>query len=499
MKKSFLTDFFNTFITHIIIAGAGVLILKLLSIYLIEDEFGVYLMMRRVLAVGLPILSLNLGMGLARYISLSRKEAHLFLLLAIGSVLVLWLLFTPAVLIFANEFSSFLFGETGYSYLIFPLWFLLLASSIQSVSIGYFRGKKEFDKMNILNMIVWIFALGLILFYMIFDISSGEFLFTYFIIYSIIILFLDGYYIIRYFNSHNERSMSKNDLLSNNFKENCKGFLKYGISRLPSGFLFASIFFIPMVFASNYLSLTEVAYIGIVVSIMRLLQIFSQPINMILIPKFSHHQSLNNHEVINYYTRISLEYFLTVPFLIGFFTYLYSHEIINLWFGDKYAIVVEYLVILAPFLGLYLGYFLIRGILDGLYDFPYVNIINLIGMFFTGLFSYLSIRYNWGVSGLAASLALGSVVLGLSSIYILLKKQHLKLFSKKNLLSFGWVCLIFLLFVTINVFMQTGNLFVLLLKIIITILIFPFTFIIFQKIDMDWPKEIMARLKDSNS
>jgi O-antigen/teichoic acid export membrane protein len=499
MKKSFLTDLFNTFITHIIIVGSGVLILKILSGYLIEDEFGIYLMMRRVLAVGLPILSLNLGMGLSRYISLSRNEAHLFLLLAIGIVLVLWLLCIPPILIFADVFSSFLFGKSGFSYLIFPLWLLLLASSIQSVSVGYFRGKRKFDKMNILNMIIWIFALGIILFYMIFEISSAEFLFTYFIIYSIIILLVDGYFIIRYYNSHNEMNTSKNNLLPNNFKEICKGFVKYGISRLPSGFLFALIFFIPMAFASNSLSLTEVAYIGIVVSIMRLLQVFSQPINMILIPKFAHHQSLNNHEAINYYSRICLEYIITIPFLIGFFTYFYSHEIIYLWFGNKYAIVAEYLIILAPFLGLYLGYFLIRGILDGLYDFPYVNIINFAGMIFTGLFSYFSIRYNWGVSGLAASLALGSVILGLSSIYILLKKQHLNLLSKKNLLSFGWISLIFLLFLTINEFLHSGELVMLLLKIIITIMILPFTFIIFQKINMDWPKEVIVRLKDSNS
>jgi hypothetical protein len=72
----------------------------------------------------------------------------------------------------------------------------------------------------------------------------------------------------------------------------------------------------------------------------------------------------------------------------------------------------------------YLGFALIRGILDGLFVFPYTNIINLAGFLTIGI---LSIAMGTTIFNLSLALSFGLLVLGVASIVVLVKKMALQI------------------------------------------------------------------------
>ena len=65
-----LSDLSLTFIAQVLAAALGVLVLKVLAVILTEDLFGAFLISRRATVFCAAILGLNLGMGLARYVSI---------------------------------------------------------------------------------------------------------------------------------------------------------------------------------------------------------------------------------------------------------------------------------------------------------------------------------------------------------------------------------------------------------------------------------------------
>jgi O-antigen/teichoic acid export membrane protein len=219
------------------------------------------------------------------------------------------------------------------------------------------------------------------------------------------------------------------------------------VYRLPSGIFAALIFFIPVVTASSSISLKTAAYIGILVSIYGFLQSLAYPFNLIFLPKFSEYQYRKDDLLTKTNTQTILDFLVTFPLIAGLLLFFMSEEIILLWFGPKYSIVHHYLKILSPSIGFFMAYVLIRGILDGLYDFPYSNIINLSGVLIIGVFSYLTVVNRWDLLGLSISFGAGTIFIGVLSIFILWYKQKLKLISRRNLMSLLWFFILLILFI----------------------------------------------------
>jgi len=452
--------------------------------------------MKRFVAVGIPILSINLGMGLARYISLNPEKEKEYFISAIYIFSVIWIILSPIVFLFAETISKYLFGDKLYYVLVFPMFFFLYACSFQNLCFGYFRGKREFNKMNFINIIFWILAI-IPLLYLFFDSNSDEiFILTYFMTYSFLSIIFNSFYIIKSMGF----KIFKNILLINPIKYLYKlketKFLKYGINRLPAGFFFSTIFFIPIFVASSSISLKAAAIIGIVISVVRMLEALVLPISVLLLPKFSNLLAQNNLGLIKKNSQIILEYIFTIPMLIGLLLYLFSNEIILIWFSERYKSVIPYLDFIGPFIGVSLAYFVIRGILDGLYDFPYTNYINLLGMIATLTFSVFSYFYSWGEFGLTLALTIGISLLGLVSIYILILKLKLKLINKEIVLSILWIVILFLgTYLFKNMFIINNMFISLIYKFIVALFVVLLSSFFYYKLKLAWIDILLVKFK----
>ncbi|MCK4447356.1 MAG: oligosaccharide flippase family protein [Candidatus Marinimicrobia bacterium] len=497
-KKSFLNDLSFTFLAQFLVTIIGIILLKILSKILPEEGLGAYLVIRRVVGLTFPLVTLNLGMSLSRYISFDFKKANSYLLSTFFIITILFFFLLIISQFCDKVLSEIFFGNASFSSLLIPMIVFLYVSSFQSVCINYFRGKHNFLYMNIINIVYWILSLIVLAFPCLYRDNYIVIIRRFFLLYAI----LDFIYLwATILFDKNFRYSFLNNLrknFRNSYYKTEKEFFKYGIVRLPNGFFLSAIFTIPVIVASSKISLNTAAYIGIIITIVRMVQLLGDPFNLLFLPKFSYFKAKNNKKLIHSSSQMVLEYIFTFPIIIGVIIYFLSPEIVTLWFGDKYSVVIKYLQLLSPFTGLLIGYILIRGILDGLYAFPYTNIITFCGFLGTGLVSILTIKFNWDLLGLTLSVGIGIVFLGISSIYFLVRRQGLSMFNKKNICSIVWGFSIFILFNFYNRFFIIDSLCVsLILKSIVSIIISILSFLLYKKIKLEWISEVAVRINSA--
>jgi hypothetical protein len=95
----------------------------------------------------------------------------------------------------------------------------------------------------------------------------------------------------------------------------------------------------------------------------------------------------------------------------------------------------------------YLGYALIRGVLDGLFEFPFINFINLAGILTVVV---LSLLMGNSIFKLSAALCCGLFMLGISAIFVLVKKLQLSIPWMKGLFTLMGCGLLFLLLTVVD-------------------------------------------------
>ncbi len=496
MRKSFLTDYLETFATQIAVTLSGIIVLKLLAHQFPEKDFGTYLIIKRVVMFFLPVLTLNLSLSLARFLSINRSFAKEYFYYAVRIVSLFSLIFLVLSAIFDESISIILFNTDKYSATIMPIMIFIYVTGFHFISIGYFRGRQEYSLMNLLYILYWAAALFGLLLLLVFPNNYIQFIIIYLYFNSVLIFFGNLLILKKRTDLFISMNLVIKSIKEGVDKNHIRQLRDFGLKRLPQGIFFAAIFFLPMIVTSNNLSLKEAAYIGIVISIIRLLQITVNPFNQLFVPKFSQFISENNKEAIKYYSQLIIEFFFSLPMLIGLLVYFMSHEIIVLWFGQKYSTVSAYLMIATPAIGFFLIYILIRGILDGIYEFPYSIYITSIGCMATiiGLiYSVLSIN---NLMGITLAFAVGLMSLGISSLFILIRKQQLSILTKNNFLAIGWLIIAVIIIEGANKLVIDLSLFqVFLMKSFVSVFVILISLYFYYYVKFPWVKEVIQRFK----
>ena len=108
--------------------------------------------------------------------------------------------------------------------------------------------------------------------------------------------------------------------------------------------------------------------------------------------------------------------------------------ILLLWLGSKFMPALPAIQIALLFSGFYVIHAIIRGILNGVFNFPYVNIITLLGL--AGVVLPVVIALGSDLWGISISFGIGLMILGVASLYVLVKKLELK-FPWRSLLVYS--------------------------------------------------------------
>ncbi len=425
------SDLLYTFFTQITLTIFNIILLKLFSYNYLEEDFGCYLVIRRIIGLIFPILLINLNLSLARNISQDNQKSDSFLVIGIIILTISTFFIFILIMFFNSFFAKILFGSVDYNYLLLPTSLFMFSNCFQILVTGFFRGKHNFKKMNLSMLLIFGIQVALLLFSFALNIklSIPNFLYlsSFFIFLIYFLLFIRDFHVskIKYID------------IKTNIKLNSE-FMRYGIHRIPNGFFLGGIYSIPVIFTTNFISIKQAAYVGVIVSIFRMLQQVGYPLNMLFVPKFSKHLFDNNLVIIKKQIEAILDMLFTFPILIGAFLSFLAPELILFWFGEKYMIIVPYLVYFSPAVILILAYILIRGILDGLYTFPYSNVITFSGFFTTIFILILTYFLKLDLPGIIASFIIGISICGVVSIYIICNSLKIKFINNKKIIGVLW-------------------------------------------------------------
>lgn len=440
MKISkFLKDLLSTGIRQVGVVLFGFFLLKVMSAALNKEYFGVFIVMRRWVTILLPLLTFNLSIGLARYVSYQKDQARFYLnislIVSIAFCFFVFIVFTP----FNKIFSKLLFNDTNYSNFVLILVFFLFANILNLIPYSYLRGKMDMNAANMMRILFTGFPLLLALALLLIKIENNAHILTlYFLIYSVWAVIIGCYYLRGEFFT----------VLKTTFKTSRKtifsksrSLFTFSLVRIPSVFFNSLILSFPALIAIHKISVVAAGYMGIVVAVLRLLAIFSMPFNMIFVPKFSALIKENHRENIRQYSMVVLDFIFTFLPLLVVIIFGLTRYIVLIWVGSAYLVTVNSVAIAILFSMFYLAFALIRGILDGLFVFPYNNFINLAGFIILAL---LSLLIGSTISGLSLAFGFGLLVLGLMSIWTLVKKLSL---------SIPWMVILKAIVLSLSVFL----------------------------------------------
>ena len=399
-------DIALTFITQAIVLAAFFFVYRLIAQNFGPKGVGEYSLVKRMIGFTQSILLLGLGVGIPRYIAMSRdKKQRSGYIRAGGFVVVIFAFISLLCMNLLKDYcAKTFFGNIDYAYLILPFSFFAAGLILHSLVYAYFRGRlfvKTFNSLQIINL-----ALVPLIILVFFEEITIEKLITLMGATTLIISLLFSLFFVKEFFIHIEKQQLKNSL---------KELLCYGLPRVPGDFALAGLFSLGPIFAAHFASIQEVGYLSISQSLLNMVAIVIVPVSTILLPKIGSVIINGREEAIRE----------TVDFLIGavlqcfiFVTLqllILADVIINYWLGPGFSAAVPVMRIVFTSITFYVLYVAVRSVLDAVKVKP-LNAINLfvsLGIFLLGTWILLFFDLFSPIISLSIAFTSGIMCLGL--------------------------------------------------------------------------------------
>ena len=450
------------------------------------EEFGAYSLARRIISNIIPLATLSITVGLARYVATTNENKQrgsyvLSSIISTGTALILLLIIAiPA----SKQLSYLIFRSNEYINLYYASLFLLAGYCFFAITYAYFRGMQKFNFANSLQLCSMALIPLIISFLFAYKKNSALIMFLMGLAFylSIIPLIL---IIIKI------KMPSLKDVRSS-----MKTLLSYSFPRIPSGFIIAGLITLGPLLGGLFIGLKEAGYFVIGQSVFRVMESAFVGFGLVALPKVSQLLAEDKIE----FLKSKIEDILTMTFQLGIFitihVFIWSRVIVLVWLGPEYKAAVPIMQILTLSLGPYLGYVILRSIVDAV-EFRAINTLNLsLSLAVAALASIIFVYAGLGIIGLAIGTALGFLFLGAKTSIFLINRYKISL---KNFMM-HWVLLLNVLFAGATLllkkyvasFLSLTNL--LILGFIIESIFFSCYLYFFYKKDIRWFSELKKRI-----
>lgn len=415
--RSFFKDIFLTFITEAIVLIAFFFIYRLIAKNFGPEGVGEYALIKRIIGLLQPLLLLGLGIGVPRYIAMSRdeKERSGYLKaggLTIGLFILVFLIF---INLFKESFAQIFFGTTNYANLVLPFSFFLAGLILHSLVYSYFRGRLLVTIFNILQIIN--LALVPIIILVCFRHISIEALITTIGITTSVIVFIFLLLFSRDLFVRTEKWQLKKSL---------KELLYYSFPRFVASFVYAGLLSLGPIFATHFSSIQEAGYLSLSQSLLGAIGVTIAPLNLILLPKVSEMINQKRREEIKEALNYLIGAGVQCSIFISFQLIIFTDVIIKYWLGSEFlsASPVMRLVFISMIFYFFCG--AVGNILEASKVKP-INLINLsisLGtfLFISGILLFL-VKIFSPIISLAIAFTSGLACLGILS-YISIRKIY---------------------------------------------------------------------------
>ena len=449
------------------------------------DGFGAYSLARRVVSFTLPFSTLSLGIALTRYISISddREKRNSYLV----STMIMIVCTSFAILgvgyIGGEKLNILIFHQPKHLMLFYASVIMIVGFGFFDVLYSYYRGIQRMDLANFWQIVIMAILPLIISFSLaqrgnvsLIIFSMG--LSTFICIFPLIKILKEVKFI-----------------KINKINHSMKNLFKYSIPRTPGGIFFAGLLTLGPFLAPYFGSISDAGYLVIGQSVFRILEASVVAFGLVALPKISQLYSEGKIDFLK--SRISD--ILTMIIHLGLFIiiqiYIWSNEIVLIWLGSEYLKAVPIIKIFLISLCPYLGYVMLRSIIDAVEE-KAINTLNLfISFVITAVLSLVLGYMGLGVIGLALGITLGLLTLGISSTYFLVKRYKLT-FEKMEL---KWIFFINTLFLGITLITKKylvtyfENIKLVIIVFLIDSLLFVFYIWLLYKRQTQWVMELKIR------
>jgi O-antigen/teichoic acid export membrane protein len=463
-----------------------IFVTRILAKELGPDEFGIYSLARRMVSFVLPFSTLSMGVALARYIAVSDNKAKRndYIVSAMLIVLCFSFLLVGAAFLMSRNLTILIFHSSQYLTLFYCCVFMIVGFGSFIILYAYYRGIQRMDWANLWQVciiailplaIAYAFAqyrnISLIIFLM------G--LSTYLSIFPLIVII---------------KKVKKKKLKQ--LRLDIKDLLKYGIPRTPGGVAFAGVLAIGPFLAPYFGTMKDAGYLVIGQSVFIIIEASVLAFGLVALPTVSQIFSEGRIEFLQ--SRISD--ILTMIIHLGPFIviqlFLWSNEIVLIWLGNEYLKAVPIIKIFLVSLCPYLGYVMLRSVIDAIEERA-INTLNLfISLGITAVSSLAFGFMGFGVLGLALGITIGLLSLGIFSTYFLVKRYKI---TFKNL-ELMWILFANCLFAGVTIITKKylvvhfDNIKLLISVFLIGSLLFIFYMWLLYKKDIEWVMQLKIRI-----
>ena len=415
--SSFRKDVLWTLITQMLVMLSAFGITKTACNILTVDEFGLYNVVRRSVSVISFVMLSGMGVTLPRYLAIY-QGAHQYRKMvdltccSLFFVGVICVILATFALLFSEAFIENVTGNSD-STLYWLAMAFAFSTSISALLIAYYRGVNDFKNYSIAQVSFQLLLLLSLLFIPRHNVNA-VFLLWFLTTFSFTVL----YFI---YENHRNRNIIFRAYRSCYFWDMMKTIAVYSTPRLIGDFLLFSFSAFPVLYLSQVMSMTDVAYYSVGLTIINMVTPFFSFLGVVLLPyvsgamsngRFSEAQRLIRRLSVWY---ISLAAVLTV--LFG----LFLPVLIKLFFSPDYVVCKDIAMILLLSVLPQSMYLLYRNPIDAVSTIPYNTIILLVScIVLIVLFSFSSSLSDYSYSFVLASFVQG----GLSIlVWLLINKK----------------------------------------------------------------------------
>ena len=419
----FLKDIVLTTVTSIVVIISMIFVTRFLAKGLGPDVFGAYSLARKIVSFIMPFSTIAMGVSLARYIAISvdDKQRNGYLVSSIFIVFSISFVLLLVGYLGDKSLTILIFHDPKYLILFYSSLFMVIGFGFYTILYSYYRGIQRMDMAN-LWQIVLIAMFPLIISYA-FAQKGNVALIVFLMGLS---TYLSIFPLIVFLRKIKWKGLDQ-------IKLSFKDLLKYGVPRTPGGIALAGLLTIGPFLAPYFGTMRDAGYLVVGQSVFRIMGSSVVAFGMVALPKVSQIFSEGKKD----FLRNRIKDILAMIIHIGLFAiiqiFIWSNEIVLIWLGKEYLEAVPIIKIFLISLCPYLGYMILRSIIDAVEERA-INTLNLFISFgITVILSLVLGNTGLGVLGLALGITIGLLNLGVSTTYFLVKRYKITLENMKLL------------------------------------------------------------------
>jgi len=413
----FLRDVILTGITSVLVVISLIFVTRFLAMGLGPEGFGAFALARRLVSFILPFSTLSLGIALTRYLAISEDNTTRSGYFIAAAVIIVCT--SMLILLFGyaghDRLTILIFHDLRYIDLFHATLVMIVGYGVYEIIYAYYRGIQRIDIANLWQIVVM--AIFPLLIAYVYGRQNGEVSVIFLMGLAAFLCLVPSAVLVK-----------KAPLKSPASVLNPMGdLMRYGVPRAPGGLALYGMLVIGPLIAPYIGTLKDAGYLVIGQSVLRVTETFVVAFGLVALPKVTQLFSEGKIEFLKERINDIIAMILHVGIFASVQLFLLSHEIVVVWLGEEYLPAVPVVKVLIVASCPYLGYVMLRSIIDAV-EVRAVNTLNLLIALVIATILSVSLGYSGlGIVGIALGIMIGFFFLGVSSAGFLVKKYSITL------------------------------------------------------------------------